>query len=641
MQIPTPVITLIQDTGTSGTDKITANGATAVSGVLAGATVQYSINGGLTWSARFTPTEGFNSVQVRQLDWKGRASAASSALTFTLDTVAATPSLALKVDSGGSSTDRITNAGELATSGIEAGARVEYSIDGGAHWSASFAAAQGINSVQVRQIDLAGNISASSAALAFTLDTAVAAPVVALTFDTGKSDIDRVTNTGTLSLFGVESGARVEYSIDGGAHWMTNFTAAEGSNTVQVRQIDAAGNVSASSTALAFTLDTSAALLTLALANDTGGSGADRLTNSGSLRIGGVEAGAAVQYSTDGGVHWKSDFTPVEGYNAVRVRQVDVAGNVSAATGALIFTLDTQAPTAPTVALANDSGRSGADRITNDATLNVGGIETGAKVEYSIDNGAHWTAAFIAREGANSVQVRQIDAAGNVSGIAALEFVLDTAAPQIALSDLALSDDTGISATDFVTQTANQTISATLSGELADGEILSASLCWGYDDWIDITGKVSGTALNWDAVNLFGDSLMLLKVTDAAGNVAPVIEQFYRQDTQAPVASIASATVSPGDDITDIFSSEAGFAYLVNTLAVVIDLDSLNSHVASGMANVMQLVCPAMPNTCSSAGLPSGTYHLYTVDMAGNVSAAASGEVVILGQAPEMPAAFG
>ncbi|MBP0596475.1 hypothetical protein J8I87_44345, partial [Paraburkholderia sp. LEh10] len=68
----------------------------------------------------------------------------------------------------------------------------------------------------------------------FTLDTSAAAPGVALTTDSGSSPTDHVTNTGTLSLSGVESGATVEYSTDGGHTWSTTFSASEGANDVQV-----------------------------------------------------------------------------------------------------------------------------------------------------------------------------------------------------------------------------------------------------------------------------------------------------------------------------------------------------------------------------------------------------------------------
>src|SRR5204863_101294 len=119
---------------------------------------------------------------------------------------------------------------------------VEYSTDSGATWISSFTAVEGLNTVLVRQTDLAGNVS-SATGFSFTADTlAPAAPGVALTSDTGSSAIDKITSDGALTLTDVELNAVVEYSTDGGASWKSSFIAVEGSNTVLVRQTDLAGN---------------------------------------------------------------------------------------------------------------------------------------------------------------------------------------------------------------------------------------------------------------------------------------------------------------------------------------------------------------------------------------------------------------
>ncbi|WP_157661967.1 Ig-like domain-containing protein, partial [Burkholderia ubonensis] len=245
--------------------------------------------------------------------------------------------------------------------GVESGATVQYSVDNGAHWNTSFSATEGLNDIQVRQTDIAGNTS-SATSFSFTLDTSAAAPGVALTTDSGSNASDHVTNVGTLNLSGVETGATVEYSIDGGHTWSTSFNATEGLNDIQVRQTDIAGNTS-SATSFSFTLDTSAAAPGVALTIDSGSSAVDHITNVGTLNLTGVENGATVQYSVDNGAHWSTSFSAVEGLNDVQVRQIDVAGNTSSATS-FSFTLDTSAA-APGVALTTDSGSSASDHITN------------------------------------------------------------------------------------------------------------------------------------------------------------------------------------------------------------------------------------------------------------------------------------
>ncbi|WP_232451132.1 beta strand repeat-containing protein, partial [Burkholderia ubonensis] len=438
-----PGVALTIDSGSSAVDHITNVGTLNLTGVEAGATVEYSTDGGHTWSTSFSATEGLNDVQVRQTDIAGNTSAATS-FSFTLDTSAAAPGVALTTDSGSSAVDHITNVGTLNLSGVETGATVEYSTDGGHTWSTSFNATEGVNDVQVRQTDIAGNTS-SATSFSFTLDTSAAAPGVALTTDSGSSASDHITNVGTLNLTGVEAGATVEYSTDGGHTWNTSFSATEGLNDIQVRQTDIAGNTS-SATSFSFTLDTSAAAPGVALAVDSGSSAVDHITNVGTLNLSGVETGATVEYSTDGGHTWSTSFSAVEGLNDVQVRQTDIAGNTSSASS-FSFTLDTSAA-APGVALTTDSGSSTSDHITNVGTLNLTGIETGATVQYSVDNGAHWSTSFNAVEGTNNVQVRQIDVAGNTSSATSFSFTLDTSA---AAPGVALTTDSGSSASDHIT----------------------------------------------------------------------------------------------------------------------------------------------------------------------------------------------
>ncbi|WP_157648755.1 Ig-like domain-containing protein, partial [Burkholderia ubonensis] len=177
-------------------------------------------------------------------------------------------------------------------------------------------------------------------------------------------------NVGTLNVTGVEPGATVQYSVDNGAHWNTSFSAVEGTNNVQVRQTDIAGNTS-SATSFSFTLDISAAAPGVALTTDSGSSASDHVTNVGTLNLSGVETGATIEYSTDGGHTWSTSFSAVEGVNDIQVRQTDIAGNTSSATS-FSFTLDTSAA-APGVALAVDSGSSAVDHVTNVGTLNLTG----------------------------------------------------------------------------------------------------------------------------------------------------------------------------------------------------------------------------------------------------------------------------
>ncbi|WP_232456420.1 beta strand repeat-containing protein, partial [Burkholderia ubonensis] len=524
-----PGVALTTDSGSNASDHITNVGTLNLTGVEAGATVEYSTDGGHTWSTSFSATEGLNDIQVRQTDIAGNTSSATS-FSFTLDTSAAAPGVALTTDSGSSASDHITNVGTLNVTGVESGATVQYSVDNGAHWNTSFSAVEGVNNVQVRQTDIAGNTS-SATSFSFTLDTSAAAPGVALTTDSGSSAVDHITNVGTLNLSGVETGATVEYSTDGGHTWSTSFSATEGLNDVQVRQTDIAGNTS-STTSFSFTLDTSAAAPGVALTTDSGSSAVDHITNVGTLNLTGVETGATVEYSTDGGHTWSTSFSATEGLNDVQVRQTDVAGNTSDPTS-FSFTLDTSAA-APGVALTTDSGSSASDHITNVGTLNVTGVESGATVQYSVDNGAHWNTSFSAVEGVNNVQVRQTDIAGNTSSATSFSFTLDTSA---AAPGVALTTDSGSSAVDHITNVGTLNLSGVETG---------ATVEYSTDGGHTWSTSFSATE---------GLNDVQVRQTDVAGNTSDPTSFSFTLDTSAAAPGVALTTdsgSSASDHITNV-----------------------------------------------------------------------------------------
>jgi hypothetical protein len=164
------------------------------------------------------------------------------------------PQVTLVRDTGISATDRITSDGRLAVTS-EPAARVQYSTTGGLRWSSAFHAVPGLNTVWVRQIDAANNISAATV-FRFTLDRSPpSAPQVFMARIAGINLYATVTRSAALSVQRVERNTVVEYSVNGRA-WSTDYVPVEGRNVVRVRQVDRAGNSSAASRALAFRLET-------------------------------------------------------------------------------------------------------------------------------------------------------------------------------------------------------------------------------------------------------------------------------------------------------------------------------------------------------------------------------------------------
>ena len=208
-----------------------------------------------------------------------------------------------------------------------------------------------------------------------TLDTTAAAPSVALATDSGLAG-DGITRIGTVNIAGLEAGATWQYAVNGGSFITgtgASFTlTGDGPKAVLVHQTDAAGNVSADAS-LNFTLDTTAAAPSVALATDSGLAG-DGITRIGTVNVTGLETGATYQYAVNGGAFVTGTGTSFtltgDGPKAVLVHDSDVAGNVSA-DASLSFTLDTIAAT-PAIALGADSGLAG-DGITKIGTVDVTG----------------------------------------------------------------------------------------------------------------------------------------------------------------------------------------------------------------------------------------------------------------------------
>ena len=135
---------LTTDTGSSSTDKVTSNPALTLTNVEGTAVVEYSFDGGTTWSTKFVPpTQGAVSVEVRQRDLAGNQGSASTAFAYTYDTVVpAIPGITgLTTDTGSSSTDNVTSNPALTLTNVEGTAVVEYSFDGVRHVGREHAAA--------------------------------------------------------------------------------------------------------------------------------------------------------------------------------------------------------------------------------------------------------------------------------------------------------------------------------------------------------------------------------------------------------------------------------------------------------------------------------------------------------------------
>ncbi|NJA04139.1 DUF4347 domain-containing protein [Methylococcaceae bacterium WWC4] len=384
--------------------------------------------------------------------------------------------------------------------------------------------------------------------------SAPAAPSLSLATDSGTSNSDAITNSGAVTVSGLEGGASWQYSSDGGTSWTTgNGTSfnvsGDGAKSLLVRQIDIAGNVSANSAALAFTLDTVSAAPSLALAEDSGASAVDGLTNNGVVNAGALESGASWEYSIDGGTTWvagSGDSFSVagDGAKSVLARQTDLAGNASAESVALTFTLDTAAPAAASGSLSvaeNAANGTAVGSVTaSDLHAVVYSLVDDANGRFAID--AATGAVTVADGGqlnyeaaaSHSITVRATDAAGN-SRDTELSVTLTNA-----------NDAPTGTLTIRGTPTAGETLTVVDALSDADGK---GSVVY---TWKDGDGNVLGTGSRLLLTQAFVDKTISVTAsyTDGLDNAEEV--------TSSPTAAVAIGIVTNATQTVDFNAGTGG-----------------------------------------------------------------------------------
>jgi len=451
---PVPQVLLMHDTGGSGSDLVTWDGALNVTVGNAGDTVEYSLNGSL-WSSDVPvyTADGYQSIEVREVNSIGSVSDEVT-LNFLLDTTAPHVPIVMLENDTGVDGDGYTSDPSLFVIANEEGSVIEYFWNGGP-WSSdlpAFNTGDGMQEVWVRECDVAGNVSAA-AAFSFYLDqTAPPMPLLRLATDTGSADDDKITQDGRLSpIEPHEPDDVIYYSIDNGMNWQIEMPVfnRDGAYVVWAKEIDMVGNESITAS-LSFTLDTvPTAAPVIALANDSAAWSKDPVvyTGDGAYTVQVREVDVAGNISEAASLSFTLDTVPtaapvialandsaVPDDRITNDGMIAVTLNEETEATTLTFTLDTTAPAEPLLALDNDTGNADDDRITSDGTLaSIEPDETGGVIRYSVDNGGNWQTEvpLFDTDGEYVVWAKETDLAGNESGIASLEFMLDTEAPQM------------------------------------------------------------------------------------------------------------------------------------------------------------------------------------------------------------------
>ena len=370
-----PTLMLASDTGISASDGLTNNATILVSGLetTVGTSWQYQVDGTADGSwvtgtgASFTANSGPHSYFVCQIDAAGNLGVNRMAI-YTLDNSAPlVPALTLASDTGINHSDNLTVNPTVNVSNLESNASWQYQVDSGS-WltgsGSSFIALLGSHDYRVQQKDVAGNSSAVSVVTNYIVFG------LSLASDTGISHSDSLTNNATINVSGLGIGATWQYQVDGtaGGSWVTgtgsSFTASEGVHNYTVRQTNLANNNDDETTAVTYTLDTTAIAPSLRLVSDTGTNHSDNITANATINVLGVETHASWSYQVEGvSGDWitgiGSSFTAQSGVHSYFVRQIDAAGNTSAASAVVTYTLDATAMVAADTTLGNIAAGTG------------------------------------------------------------------------------------------------------------------------------------------------------------------------------------------------------------------------------------------------------------------------------------------
>ncbi|WP_457766490.1 Ig-like domain-containing protein [Enterobacter asburiae] len=414
------------------------------------------------------------------------------------------------------------------------------------------------------------------------------------------------------------------------------------------------------------------------LQNDTGLSASDFITNDAQVVVNGsltaqLGNNEKAQISLDGGTTWidltvtgttwryTDGRTLTDGTYQYQVRVIDNAGNVGA-TDSQDVVIDLTKPAVSTItvdSITQDTGLSGSDFITSDNQISLKGtlgaaLGSGDHAQISLDGGVTWTDVSVSglswtyvdgrtlADGDYNYQLRVIDDAGNISATASQVVTIDTVAPDASKTIVidSISDDTGLSGSDFVTNDTSLTLHGSLGATLADGEYAQISIDGGVT-WQNVI--VTGNSWYYVDSRTLGNQTYdyYVRVVDAAGNVGASAHQQVTVDTVAPDAAITvtvdNITVDTGFDNNDFLTSSTSYT-LHGTLGAELGAgEFVQVSMDGGSTWVYATVSGTQWSYSDTRTLTDGShnYQVRVVDQAGNVGATTSQAVTVDTQAPQ------
>ncbi|QKS83554.1 Ig-like domain-containing protein [Pseudomonas bijieensis] len=614
---------------------------TVANGVISGLS---SSDGGITWTATFTPTAGINdSSNVITLNSGGIVDLAGNlnigttdSNNYAIDTVRPTATIVMADTSlSVGETSLVTITFSEAVSGFtnadlsvaNGTLSAVSSSDGGLTWTATFTPTLGVRDTSNLIVldntgvsDAAGNTGTGTTNSAnYTIDTQVptATIVVADTsLSIGETSLVTITFNEAVSGFDnsdltISNGTLSNVSSsDGGVTWTATFTpSASIADTSNLITLDNTGVVNVSGNAGVgttdsnnYAIDTVRPTATIVVADTAIAAGETSLvtitfneavtgfTDADLIVANGTLSGLS---SSDGGITWTATFTPTAGItdtsNVITLANggvTDLAGNAgSGTTDSNNYSVDSQRPTA-TIVLSDSVLKPGetaqvtitfSEAVTGFSNADLSVANGTLSAVSSSDGGLTWTATFTPTLGvtdaSNLITLDNTgvsDAAGNTgTGTTdSANYAVETQVPTatIVVADNALK----VGETSLVTITFSEAVSGFDNTDLSvsNGTLSNVSSSDGGVTW---TATFTPTTSITDTSNLI--SLDTSGVVNASGNsgVGVVVSNNYAIDTVRPGATITvgDTTLGIGQSTTVTISfSEAVSGFDLSDLSV-------------------------------------------------------------------------
>jgi hypothetical protein len=353
----------------------------------------------------------------------------------------------------------------------------------------------------------------------------VATPTLYSDSDSGDSSTDWITNNNLIYVNRETSDATYIYSLDGGTTWSDTETGSYFSmvnNTtyaiddIQVIQTDIAGNVSEMvSNATEVKEDSTAGMISIALATDTGTAANDNITNDLTVDVTLTTDVSNWRYTVNGGANWATGSgnsfelakNTVYSVGVIQVTQTDIAGNTTNVfRNSDIITTDTSTNTVVSFTSETDDGNyKEGDPIQLTATTSEV-VKEGMAFVVTLDSGKTVTltaaadgltlvGSYVIGAGDNSTDLTISSiTSGDVTDIASN--ILDTDISDT--SNLAANSDLVVNTTAPTNTLTNATYNVATDTLVLTGTNINSLLSTGETSSTNIIGNFDFTKFQWD-----------------------------------------------------------------------------------------------------------------------------------------------